>query len=534
MISTSVITVGQLLGLGVLEQYDVLGGEAGLRRPVRMVVVGATIHEIAELAAGSVVVFGREQAALEDLAMDLAIRLASSTGLSAIIAARTAHHVPLVTRRLADRFALPLVGVEDLAPARVVAAFDPYVRAPEIAGLRVLGEAARRFQRPPANPNALISSLSATLGERVALIDAESRFVAGDPEVHAMVGTGGAATELSGLHPDAVTVHADGTDVLLQPVQVDPAGPAVYWIAVRLSSSAAGALLDPVRRAVAIAALSYAVHVAGDAVQMERENRRRSLLLNEILEQPNDPGRHTIERATALGWRLAGWHTAVQVQVSNIPSAVRHSLLRAELEERLAERGVGATLVERAEGWVFWSTTEAAANAGDPGPLSKRVAAALVVVEAEHPGLRLCAGVGGAHAGTAGIGRSADQAQQAVLLARTTHRPAAVEQFDAVSTRRLLAGWYRSAQLRDAVADLLAPLHEADPSGELVRTLRCYLDCQSSAKAAGELLGVHRNTVMQRMDRVAQLLSADLDNPDDRLAVHLAARADDVEWDNLA
>ncbi|GLY69095.1 helix-turn-helix domain-containing protein [Amycolatopsis taiwanensis] len=530
--TSATVTLGQLLDLDLLKHYEVLGGEAGLQRPVRVVVTGSTVHEISELAPGSIVVFGREQLALDDLAVDLAIRLAGSAGLSGIIAARSTRQVPFVTRRLADRLALPLIGVEDVAPAGIVAAFDPYVRAPEIAGLRVLGDAARRFQRPPANANALTSLLAATLGEPVALLDAESRFVAGDPAVHALLDVHASAEELGDPHPVALTVETDGDGLLLQPVQVDPAGPAAYWIAVRRPRFASGGLLEPVRRAVAIAALSFAVHVAGEAVRVEREHRRRSLLLNEILEQPDDPGRRTVERATALGWRLAGWHTAVQVQVSAASATVRLSALGAELEEQLAERGVRATLVERAEGWVFWSTTEAQADAADPGPLTERLISTLAAVEAEHPGLRLCAGIGGAHVGTPGIGRSVDQARQAALLARTTYRAAAVEHIDAVSTRRLLAGWYGSAPLRSAAAALLAPLDEADPSGELVRTLRCYLDCQSSAKAAGVVLGVHRNTVMQRMERIGELLPAHLDDPDDRLAVHLATRAVDVEWDD--
>ncbi|WP_245633661.1 PucR family transcriptional regulator [Amycolatopsis jejuensis] len=617
--TTAAVTLGQLLDLNLLEGYEILGGAGGLRRPVRVVVVGTSVHEISALAPGSVVVFGREQLALDDLAVDLAIRLAAGAGLSGLVAARTVRQVPLVTRRLADRFALPLIGVEDLAPVRVVTAFDPYVRAPEIAGLRVLSDAARRFQRPPANANALTSMLADTLGEPVALVDAESRFVAGNPAVHALLageateaetgaetatrsgagpatktgaetatrsgaeaatrsGAGTAAktgtataantatatktgaetatrsgaetaaktgaktatktatktgaetaseaetgAELSTSHPVATTVHLRGTDLLLQPVQVDPVGPAVSWIVVRLPASATGVLLEPIRRAVAIAALAFAVRVAGDAVRVEREHRRRSLLLNEIIEQPDDPGRRTVERATALGWRLAGWHTAVHVQVSAAAPAVRLSALGAELEDQ-----VGAALAERGEGWVFWSTTDAEA---DPGPLARRVAEALAAVEAEHPGLRLCAGLGGAHAGAAGIGRSADQARQAALLARTVRRPATVEHFDAVSTRRLLAAWYGSAPLRGAAADLLAPLREADPSGELIRTLRAYLDCQSSAKAAAVLLGVHRNTVMQRMERVTRLVAANLDDPDDRLAVHLATRAADVDWD---
>ncbi|MFD2467758.1 PucR family transcriptional regulator [Amycolatopsis silviterrae] len=524
------VTLAQLLDLGLLERAEVLAGEAGLRRPVGTVVAGSTVREIPELAPRSVVVFGREQLALDDLAADLAIRLAGGAGLSGIIAARTPRPVPLAARRLADRLALPLIGVEDIVPARVITAFDPYVRAPEIAGLRVLGDASRRFQRPPADADALAAQLAETLGAPVALVDAESRFVAGDPAVHARLAACADPARLADARPAALTIGPDG-DLMLQPVQVGATGPAVYWIVVRRPRFAAGALLEPVRRAIAIAALSFAVHVAGEAILAEREHRRRSLLLNEILEQPDDPGRRTVERATALGWRLAGRHTAVQVQVSAAPAALRTSALGTELEAQLAEHGVPARLVERGEGWLFWSTADAPGDAVDPGPLIERLTSTLAAVEAEHPGLRLCAGVGRAHEGTAGIGHSAEQARRAAMLAYTAHRRAVVEHIDAGSTRRLIAGWYESAPLRGAAADLLAPLTEADPSGVLVRTLRCYLDSQSSAKAAGAVLGVHRNTVMQRMERIAELLPADLSDPDDRLAVHLATRAAGVEWD---
>ncbi|WP_020499879.1 helix-turn-helix domain-containing protein [Sciscionella marina] len=522
------ITLGQLLELGLLPEHEVLGGASGLHRPVR-VVVGSDVHEIPELAPGSVAVFGREQLVLDDLAVDLAVRLAGSAGLSGIIAAHPHRRIPFVTTRLADRLALPLIGVPDIAPAAVVTAFDPYVRAPEIAGLKVLGEVARRFQRPPADAQALVSSLTAAVGEPVALVDAESRLLAGDPAVHALLD--GAAVRLGERHPVAATTGTDDEGLLLHPVQADPSGPAVCWIVVRRPRFGTGVLLEPVRNAIAIAALSFALHVAGEAVRTEREHRRRSLLLNEILEQPEELGSRSVERATALGWRLAGWHTAVQVQVSALPAAVRVSALGSELEERLTEHGMPVTPVERAEGWMFWTTSEAAADPADPGPLIGWIVRTLAAIEAEHPGLRLCAGIGGAHPGAAGIGRSAEQARQAALLARTAHRPAAVEHIDAASTRRLLAGWYGTAALRGATAELLAPLDAADPSGALVRTLRCYLDCQSSAKAAGEVLGIHRNTVMQRMDRIAELLPADLGDPDDRLAVHLATRAVGVEWD---
>lgn len=529
MLTAAPVTLKQLLTLDLIGDYEVLAGEAGLHRPVRALVVGSTVHEISELVAGSVVVFSRETLAVDSLALDLAIRLAGGAGLSGIVVARTSRQVPLVTRRLADRLALPLIGIDDIPPAAVVTALDPYVRAPEIAGLRVLAEAARRFQHPPGSANGLTTTLAATIGEPVSLVDSENRLIAGDPGLHELVGDAISSERLGDPRPAPQTVRAGDHDLLLQPVLVDPTGPAVYWIVIRLPGALSGALLDPVRRAVGIAALSFAVRVASDAVRAERETQRRSLLLNEILEQPDDPGRRTLERAAALGWRLAGRHTAVLTLVLSSSVAFRPATLAAELEEQLADRGVPATLIERGEGWLFW-TTDTDDNTSGARSLTTCLRAALRAVETAHPGLRLCAGVGDAHSGATGLRRSSEEARRAALLAQTTHGSAAVEHVDVTGTRRVLANWYGSVPMREAAAELLAPLAEADPSGDLIRTLRTYLDSQQSAKATGARLGVHRNTVMQRMDRIGQLLTVDLDDPDDRLAVHLAARAVDVSW----
>jgi PucR family transcriptional regulator, purine catabolism regulatory protein len=55
--------------------------------------------------------------------------------------------------------------------------------------------------------------------------------------------------------------------------------------------------------------------------------------------------------------------------------------------------------------------------------------------------------------------------------------------------------------------------------------LAVYLDEESVGSAAAARLGVHRNTVSQRISRAEQLLGVSLLNPDERLAVHLACRA---------
>jgi sugar diacid utilization regulator len=531
------VTLGRLLAMGLLTGHQVLGGADGLDRRVRMVVPGTTVAGIEELAPGSVVVFGPDQLVLDDLSADLALRLGRSAGLAGILAELPGRPVPLVTRRLADKLSLPLVGLPTVSPATVAATFDPYVRAPEIAGLRLLGTTAQRFQTAPAGPQQLTSTLAATLGGPVALVDAEGRLVSGDVEAHEPLRRPEVRAHLDRSRPAPGTFELEASDtVLVAPVQLDRDGPAAFWLAARLSALP-GALLEPVRQSLGVAALSFAVYVAGHTATLERESRRRSLLLGEILDQVGEaggPAPRTVERAAALGWRLAGWHTAVHLAVKESAATIRPGELAGEFEDRLAASGVAAWLVERVDGWAFWSTSESEAAAVEPGVLRTLLGDALQAVEADHRGLVLCAGVGGGYPGTAGIARSLDEARQACLLARTESGASGtdrVEHIDAVSMKRLLVGWYGSGTLRSVADEIVTPLLDADPSGELVRTLRLYLDLESSTTLTAARLGVHRNTVMQRIERARRLLSVDLDDPDDRIVVHLATRAVGIDWD---
>ena len=99
-----------------------------------------------------------------------------------------------------------------------------------------------------------------------------------------------------------------------------------------------------------------------------------------------------------------------------------------------------------------------------------------------------------------------------------------VEHFDVLGLRRLLTDWLASDVRRSVERQLLEPLLGADPSGALIRALHGFLDQESSATTAAAILGVHRNTVLDRLERIRKLLPVDLSAPDDRLVVHLATR----------
>ncbi|MET0132768.1 MAG: GAF domain-containing protein [Kibdelosporangium sp.] len=59
---------------------------------------------------------------------------------------------------------------------------------------------------------------------------------------------------------------------------------------------------------------------------------------------------------------------------------------------------------------------------------------------------------------------------------------------------------------------------------ELIRTMRTYFECGASLTRAKEVLHVHVNTVVQRLDRIASLLGADWQTPERALELQLALR----------
>ena len=63
-------------------------------------------------------------------------------------------------------------------------------------------------------------------------------------------------------------------------------------------------------------------------------------------------------------------------------------------------------------------------------------------------------------------------------------------------------------------------LLDGDP--ELLHTARTWLDHAGSAQRTAAALAVHRQTLYGRLRRIAELTGADLDDGQDRLALHLA------------
>jgi PucR C-terminal helix-turn-helix domain/GGDEF-like domain len=118
------------------------------------------------------------------------------------------------------------------------------------------------------------------------------------------------------------------------------------------------------------------------------------------------------------------------------------------------------------------------------------------------------------------------QAQHAVDLGIRLGRAGQVICYEELGIYRLLLQVGDMDQLRQFAEDVLGPLldYDARHKVDLVGTLCAYLNQRESLKQTARVLRVHVNTVTYRIQRIEQLTSLDLTNPDHRLSAHVAAK----------
>ncbi|XWX04737.1 helix-turn-helix domain-containing protein [Aggregatilineales bacterium SYSU G02658] len=78
--------------------------------------------------------------------------------------------------------------------------------------------------------------------------------------------------------------------------------------------------------------------------------------------------------------------------------------------------------------------------------------------------------------------------------------------------------------------EILGPLleHDARKQSDLIRTLEGFFNSNGNLAKAAENLDVHRNTLVYRLERIADLTGLDLDDADNRLILHLALKIERV------
>lgn len=315
---------------------------------------------------------------------------------------------------------------------------------------------------------------------------------------------------------------------------------SAQFVTARLPDTDANTLLEMVLWRLA----SEASRTAFLAKHAERTNM---LSVDEVLRQLLGASRETRDdlspQARKLGIPVDAWHIVTRFELDIPQEKIGDGLLDYETRERLARV---ALTTASASGGIWQAAQEPAAlwllhskhSSSTPSDLGLRVHRLMgsVMVALQHavPELRAYIGIGGVRAAMTGIAGSATEAKVAATHARSLRRANHPVGFDAIGIRSTLVEWYGSPTVQESIDALFAPLNKVSRArrDETIEILGTYLDLGGSIARTAEGVHLHRNAVRARLQRAIDLLGVDIDDPDQRLFLHLACRSHRIVGSN--
>jgi DNA-binding PucR family transcriptional regulator len=162
----------------------------------------------------------------------------------------------------------------------------------------------------------------------------------------------------------------------------------------------------------------------------------------------------------------------------------------------------------------------------EPSPDASRQAVADAVRATAERAVRgdgpVSVGAAGPRRGPAGAQTAMLEAEQALAIGRAVNGDGRTTHFDELGPYCFVLG-RPTSEIREFCERVLGPLASGEERyHDLARTLEEYLNAHGSLNEVARRLFLHRNTVRQRLRRIAELIGADLSDADTRLALQLA------------
>ena len=266
-----------------------------------------------------------------------------------------------------------------------------------------------------------------------------------------------------------------------------------------------------------------ALEMAKEKAIREAQKRVQGGLLERLLM-----GTIPIDQAARQLTRL-GHHPESHLYVAVVSSWASSDGPSDRRLETLFNEQVGAhgseALVQLLEGCVvIFCAVEGETGKTIPRNVKQLAESVLLRAKAQYPAVNLTIGIG-RPVGTLGEWRASYQeamASQRMAMQWHVFQPL---YFGDLGVYRLLSLLLETAELRSFYRETLGELaDERYANDEFINTLETFFEEHGNLSQTANRLHVHRNTLLYRMERIAQIGNFDLDNPETRLAVHLALK----------
>jgi purine catabolism regulator len=266
-------------------------------------------------------------------------------------------------------------------------------------------------------------------------------------------------------------------------------------------------------------AIVCAIEMARVKAVREVEKRLKGNLLTALLQEDIAP-RDAVLWIQSMGLDLDQHHVAIRFSWDGLetPSMRRlETILNGEVS-----KGGYRALVDTL-GMEVICICQVETSPGRPESAIKLANAVADHAISEFPKIPMCCGIGNPAEDLAHWGDSFRQAGQALEMTRrlADRRP---RYFPDLSVYRLLLQLEYHPELQNFKNEILAPLIAYEGGAELIKSLDAYFENNGILSQAADALFIHRNTLIYRMERIAEITGLDLNHTQTRLAVQLALR----------
>ncbi len=533
------ITIAEALQMEVFAKATVAAGQGGVQKPIQWVHM-ADFPEMAEWAQEGELLFTTAFSIVDnpDLQATLISRLVERGVVGMVVGVgRYFHEIPAVMIDCANRLSFPIIKV----PWEV-----PFIDVTRAISERIVEQRYALMQQSlqihdtltqlvllGEDLNALAQALAKLVRAAVTIEDAAFRVLAHAPwgdadEVRRdSIVSGRTPANLLGelerrgildqlrgsLHPIRIPPLPDvglTLERLVAPIVVGRQVHGYVWLIVE----------DRVIDELEIIALEQAATVAAlillrQQAVYEAEQRLKSSFLDDLLA--SRPGVRTQLAATAsfLGHSLSSGQQIVVFRPSDNTAPL--SRMNRWLEGELIRGHVSALLIERGGDLVSLLPGE---QTEEGLKLARQLRQ-----EGVKQGYLFLAGVGRVYRSWEHLAESYAEAYEALELAPLLPE-AGVVSFDELGLLYWLHHLPVGVRNNNRFSQILSALEESDAGqrGDLLRTLEAYLDAGRNLQEAANRLFVHRNTLRQRLSRIAELCSVDLSDALTCLNLHVALK----------
>jgi sugar diacid utilization regulator len=302
-------------------------------------------------------------------------------------------------------------------------------------------------------------------------------------------------------------------------------------LAVPLLALPSGTPLAEIEREVLALVSARREPVPADAYAATLRESLRGEALDALLTGTYASDAAMRSRALQLGYDLSQPHAALWIDVLGVeqraPGRTATNVPHPQAE-RLAEAlsaGIGAWAHAREQHVA--ALVPAARIDRALGEVRERVETLLIRSFGDDAsgGLSWAGGLGDVATAPAQAHRSATEARDAARLGLIVLGPCHIARQGDLGVYKLLLALRDSGELAPFVERTLAPLLADSRAGDsLAETLEAFFESNGNLSEAARRLHLHRNSLIYRLNRARELLGHDLDDPELRLALHLALK----------